>query len=86
VAGYNIGGKVPTETSPLAMKLRVLRARKALTLRQVEEMTGVEKHTISNAERGISVPYDNTLRKLADAYDVDVSELMEAKLDYPLAV
>jgi transcriptional regulator with XRE-family HTH domain len=72
------------EVPSLATKLRMLRARKALTLRQVEAMTGVEKHTISNAERGKSVPYDGTLRKLADAYGIDVAELMEAKLGVPL--
>jgi transcriptional regulator with XRE-family HTH domain len=80
----NEGEEVRMDVPSLAQKLRVLRARRAFTLRQVEALTGVDKHTISNAERGLSVPYDATLRRLADVYGVDVSELMEAKLGVPL--
>lgn len=43
-------------------------------------------HSISDAERGITTPHDSTLIKLADAYGVDVAELMEAKLGRPLVV
>jgi transcriptional regulator with XRE-family HTH domain len=76
---------VVREIPPLAERLRVLRARKALSLRKAAELAGVDMHSISNAERGISVPYDSTLRKLAEVYEVDVAALMEAKLQRPLA-
>ena len=69
----------------LARKLRVLRAERALSLRQVEEMTGLDKHTISSIERAQSRPYDVTLAKLARAYDVGLEELLEEKGSLPKA-
>jgi transcriptional regulator with XRE-family HTH domain len=63
----------------LARRLRVLRAERGLTLRQVEEITGVDKHTISNVERGESKPYDATLARLARGYDVPIDELLMEK-------
>jgi transcriptional regulator with XRE-family HTH domain len=61
----------------LATKLRVLRAERGLTVRQVAELSGVAKETISQIERGERHPYDRTLAKLAHAYDVPVKELLE---------
>jgi transcriptional regulator with XRE-family HTH domain len=61
----------------LATKLRVLRAERGLTVRQVAELSGVAKETISQVERGERHPYDRTLAKLAHAYDVPVNELLE---------
>jgi transcriptional regulator with XRE-family HTH domain len=61
----------------LATKLRVLRAERGLTVRQVAELSGVAKETISQVERGERHPYDRTLAKLAHAYDVPVEELLE---------
>ena len=61
----------------LATRLRVLRAERGLTVRQVAEMSGVAKETISQIERGERHPYDRTLAKLAQAYDVPVEELIE---------
>jgi transcriptional regulator with XRE-family HTH domain len=61
----------------LATRLRVLRAERGLTVRQVAELSGVAKETISQVERGERHPYDRTLAKLAHAYDVPVEELLE---------
>jgi transcriptional regulator with XRE-family HTH domain len=69
---------------PLARKLRVLRAERGLTLRDVEAITGVDKHTVSYAERGIRKPFPTTLRKLAEGYGVSVAELMEDMHSVPL--
>jgi transcriptional regulator with XRE-family HTH domain len=62
----------------LARKLRVLRAERGLTLREAEELTGVDKDTLSKIERGLRRPYDVTLSKLAKGYGVPVEELLEA--------
>jgi transcriptional regulator with XRE-family HTH domain len=62
----------------LARKLRVLRAERGLTLREAEELTGVDKDTLSKIERGLRHPYDVTLSKLAKGYGVPVEELLEA--------
>src|SRR5215217_6705118 len=61
----------------LATKLRVLRAERGLTVRQVAELSGVAKETISQVERGERHPYDRTVAKLAHVYDVPVDELLE---------
>ena len=67
----------------LARKLRVLRAERGLTLRGAEELTGVDKDTLSKIERGLRHPYDVTLSKLAKGYGVPVEELLEEPV--PLA-
>jgi transcriptional regulator with XRE-family HTH domain len=61
----------------LATRLRVLRAERGLTVRQVAELSGVAKETVSQIERGERHPYDRTLAKLAHAYGVPVEELLE---------
>jgi transcriptional regulator with XRE-family HTH domain len=61
----------------LGMRLRVLRAERGLSLRQVEAGTGVAKETLSEIERGVRHPYDTTLGKLAKFYDVPVEGLLE---------
>jgi transcriptional regulator with XRE-family HTH domain len=61
----------------LARKLRVLRAERGLTLREAEQLTGVDKDTLSKIERGLRHPYDVTLSKLAKGYGVPVEELLE---------
>ncbi len=61
----------------LAHKLRVLRAKRGLTLREAASLTGVAKETISDLERGLRHPHDPTLAKIAKGYDVSVEELLE---------
>ena len=61
----------------LARKLRVLRAERGLTLREAEQLTGVDKDTLSKIERGLRHPYDVTLSKLARGYEVPVENLLE---------
>src|SRR5215208_3306405 len=60
----------------LALRLRVLRAERALTIEQAAERASVTPETISDAERGRRHPYLPTLRKLAKAYEVPVEELL----------
>jgi transcriptional regulator with XRE-family HTH domain len=63
--------------STLARKLRVLRAERGLTLREAEQLTSVDKDTLSKIERGLRHPYDVTLSKLARGYGVPVEDLLE---------
>ncbi len=67
----------------LARRLRVLRAERSLTLRDVERLTGVDKDTLSKIERGARHPQDITLAKIAKGYGVPVEELLEEPV--PLA-
>lgn len=60
----------------LSAKLRVLRAERQLTLREVEEATGVDKNTLSCLERGVRKPQTLTIGKLATGYGVPVEDLL----------
>jgi transcriptional regulator with XRE-family HTH domain len=68
----------------LALKLRVLRAERALTIEQAAAKAGVTPETVSDAERGRRHPYLPTLRKLAAAYDVPVEELLAREAEEPV--
>jgi transcriptional regulator with XRE-family HTH domain len=61
----------------LARKLRVLRAERGLSVREVEAISGVAKETVSQIERGERHPLDRTLAKLARVYDVPLDDLLE---------
>jgi transcriptional regulator with XRE-family HTH domain len=60
----------------LAKTLRVLRAKRGLSLRQAAKQAGVDAHTLSFAERGERMPYDTTLAKLAKFYGIPVATLV----------
>src|SRR3954452_21594298 len=61
----------------LASKLRILRAHYGYTLAEASKITGVDRGTLSNLERGIHAPYTPTLAKIAKGYGVPVEELLE---------
>lgn len=57
-------------------KLRDTRKRKLLTQEQLAERSGVGIATIIRVERNQVEPRGSTIRKLADALDVDPGELI----------
>jgi transcriptional regulator with XRE-family HTH domain len=62
-------------------KLKELRRLRALSQQELADSAGVGRNTVSRIERGESGAHGRTLRRLAGALGVDVSELvkMEAK-------
>ncbi|MCG0277335.1 MAG: helix-turn-helix domain-containing protein [Thermanaeromonas sp.] len=60
----------------LGQRLRFYRQRRHLTLKDVEEMTGLHATTISGYERGIRKPSYDVLRLLAEVYEVPVAYLL----------
>ena len=57
--------------------LKFLREKYALTLRDVEEKSGVSNAYLSQLERGLKTsPHPDILKKLAPVYQVSLSELM----------
>jgi transcriptional regulator with XRE-family HTH domain len=64
-------------------RLAELRERRALTLRELAEMSGVAADTINQIELGHRKPRPSTLRKLARALEVDVEELASPKVAAP---
>src|SRR5215203_6847571 len=62
----------------LAERLRVLRARKGLSLLAASEELGVDRHTLRDLELGRGrTPRYPTLAKIAEGYDVPVEDLLE---------
>jgi transcriptional regulator with XRE-family HTH domain len=58
----------------VAERLAELRERRALTLRELSEMSGVAADTINQIELGHRKARPSTLRKLARALEIDVQE------------
>lgn len=62
--------------SSLAETLRVLRARRDLTITDAARLIGITRETLRDLEHGTRNPYYPTLEKIAGAYGVSVEELM----------
>jgi DNA-binding XRE family transcriptional regulator len=55
----------------IAGQLLALRHRRGLTQRQMSKLSGIQQADISRIERGETQPTAITLKRLADALDVD---------------
>ena len=55
-----------------------VRANKGLTLRQLEELTGISRATLNNIENGKVSPQLDYLEKIAIAMDVRITDLFES--------
>lgn len=58
-------------------RLRQLRRQKVLSMRELEEMSGVSYNTIWRLETGKTGAQPRTIRRIADALGVDPSELIK---------
>jgi transcriptional regulator with XRE-family HTH domain len=58
-------------------RLRQLRVEQALTLRALGELSGVAYDTINKLELGWRPAHASTIRRLADALNVEPGELMK---------
>jgi transcriptional regulator with XRE-family HTH domain len=60
-------------------KLKELRQRRVLTLRELEEVSGVSYNTIWRLENGFTEARPRTIRRLAAALGVDPEELVKVR-------
>jgi transcriptional regulator with XRE-family HTH domain len=60
-----------------AERLRKLRRERVLSLRELEEKSGVSYNTIWRIEDGRQGAHPRTIRKLAEALQVEPSELLK---------
>ncbi len=58
-------------------RLRELRRQRVLSMRELEERSGVSYNTIYRLENGITGAQPRTIRRLAEALEVDASELVK---------
>jgi len=61
----------------LAELLRVLRARRGLTVAEAATRMGIQRHTLRDLELGRRTPTIPTLHKIAEGYGISVEELLE---------
>ncbi len=59
--------------------LKSVRLRRALSQRELSALSGVSRMTIARLEAGGEDPFPTTVRKLAQALNVDPSALMGAE-------
>ena len=68
-------------TQPLVkvdgQKIQRLRSRRLWLIGDLAEKSGVHRNTISKLENGRGGAYPETIRKLAEALDVEPTELLE---------
>lgn len=57
-------------------RLRFLRRRRAMTLEQISQASGLTKSFVSKIERGLTVPSISTAMKLADSFGMTVGQLL----------
>jgi transcriptional regulator with XRE-family HTH domain len=57
--------------------LRRLRERRALRQEDLAALAGIGKNTVNRLEKNHTEPHMTTIRKLAEALDVDPRELLE---------
>lgn len=62
-------------------RLRAARENKRLKQTQVKDRTGIHNKTLSGYENGVSEPDLETLRTLANLYEVSVDSLMATGVD-----
>lgn len=65
----------------LSENLKNLRKTKGITQEELAIRLNVVRQTISKWEKGLSVPDADTLIKLADYFEVSVSELLGSKVE-----
>ena len=58
-------------------RLRQLRERRALRQEDLAALAGVGKNTVNRIEKNRTEPHMTTVRKLAEALEVDPAELVE---------
>jgi transcriptional regulator with XRE-family HTH domain len=66
-----------SEAIHVGKKLKEARMRRLLTQEELAEKAGVSPSTIVNIERDQTMPHFRTIRKLANALDVDPTSLFD---------
>jgi transcriptional regulator with XRE-family HTH domain len=72
------------KTSGFPIKLRAIRASKALTQTGLAKLLGVTKKAVQDWEAGRRTPPIKSMQMIADALEVSVTDLMDAGLPVPV--
>lgn len=63
--------------SKICLRIKFERIKRNLSQEQLAELSDLNRNTIGNIERGIASPTVDTLEKLANAFGMNVLELMD---------
>jgi transcriptional regulator with XRE-family HTH domain len=63
------------DAKTIGLRIRAIRKRRLLTQKQLAERTGNSARMIQHHETGKSMPKADRLKVIADALEIDVSEL-----------
>ena len=63
----------------IIIKIWQARDKRGLSLRELANMTGICKSTLSNIENGVYSPTLDKLEKIANALEVDITDLFETR-------
>lgn len=72
----NLDKRSPAIVEPLGLRIQRLRGSRKLTLRDAEALTGVSRSMISKIERGRASPTATVLGRLAEGFEVSISQLL----------
>lgn len=64
------------ETKDVGLNVKIARVKKNMTIFELAKKTGMSVTTISRLERGIGNPRMLSLKKIADALEVDLESLI----------
>ena len=75
----------------LGQRLRLIRKENQLTLKKLSQLSGLSVPYLSDMERGVVNPSVDTLRKVAEAYNISVKDIISgvkglgepSNTDYP---
>ncbi|MGD2251502.1 MAG: XRE family transcriptional regulator [Anaerolineales bacterium] len=70
-------GEIRQTILNVGQKIRRLRERKNLSQQAMAELSGISRNTLSLIERGQSSPTVGTLKRLADALNVDINAFFD---------
>lgn len=61
----------------LGLRIKELREKRGLTQLQLAEVLNMESSNLSKIERGIQIPKEESLEKIANAFQVEMKDLFD---------
>lgn len=75
-AGAKTELRTPETKQGIGARIHFLRKQRGMTLEQLSETSKLTKSFVSKIERGLSVPSISTAMRIAESFDVTVSQLL----------
>ena len=73
---YMMNKKDDKINNKLGSRIKIERMKRDITQEKLSELSGISRLAISNIERGINSPTIETVEKIANAFEMDILELL----------